>query len=106
MARYCANNDPPTEVPNKAPAPANDNGFNPDDYLADLEAFDLSEAQKRELLQTLWNIMCAFVDIGWGVDTVQHIFPELFAVDNFNKAGSQPIQPHGSVGEQNKNKDV
>lgn len=49
-----------------------------DDYLDDLDDQDLSEEQKIELLETLWNIMAAFVDIGWGVDNVQLVFPELF----------------------------
>jgi len=44
--------------------------------------FDLTYEQQTELLQTLWNIMSTFVDIGWGVDTVQMCLPELFDADN------------------------
>jgi|GEM_PF-3614173 len=52
--------------------------LDPKDYTEHLSAFDLTEDQERELLQTLWHIMSIFVDIGWGVDTVQIILPELF----------------------------
>lgn len=49
-----------------------------DEYRADLAEFDLSEDQQNELLQALWNIMSMCVDIGWGVDTVRLVCPELF----------------------------
>ncbi|MBL1261768.1 MAG: recombinase family protein [Thiotrichaceae bacterium] len=47
-------------------------------YRDDLRDRSLSKEQEDELLQTLWNIMSIFVDIGCGVDTVQVILPELF----------------------------
>jgi len=40
------------------------------DYLAHLEHTNLSEAQKIELLQTLWSIMSTFVDLAFGTDSV------------------------------------
>ena len=43
-------------------------------YMSHVEDFDLTEEQKIELLQTLWTIMEAFVDIGFGVDAVQLLF--------------------------------
>lgn len=43
-----------------APAPELD----PAEYLADMEGFAMSEAQKIELLETLWSIMRAFVEMG------------------------------------------
>ncbi len=52
--------------------------LNPDDYREELAEFDLTEEQENELLQTLWHIMSTFVDIGWGVDTVQMFLPDLF----------------------------
>ena len=42
--------------------------FDPTRYLAELEEFDITEAQKHELLQTLWSILCSFVDLGFSVD--------------------------------------
>jgi len=52
--------------------------FAAEDYRQHLSELDLSEDQKDELLKTLWHIMSTFVDIGWGVDTVQMFLPELF----------------------------
>ncbi|RLJ20759.1 hypothetical protein DJ030_06355 [bacterium endosymbiont of Escarpia laminata] len=45
--------------------------LDPDEYRHYLEEFDMTEAQQNELLQTLWHIMSAFVDMGWGLDSVQ-----------------------------------
>lgn len=70
MAEKNQDTDKPTSV---AP-PA----LNPDDYREELAEFDLTEEQEKELLQTLWHIMSTFVDIGWGVDTVQMFLPGLF----------------------------
>lgn len=58
--------------------------FNADEYKDCLNDTDLSEAQKTELLQNLWHIMSAFVDMGWGVDNISLFFPELF-----NKAAAE-----------------
>ena len=52
-------------------------GFDPAEYLPDMEEFDLSEDEATELLATLWEIMKAFVDLGFGVDSIHRIFPEL-----------------------------
>jgi len=50
----------------------------PDDYRHHLDEFDLTQEQQNELLESLWTIMSTLVDIGWGVDTVQILLPELF----------------------------
>lgn len=44
--------------------------FDPAKYLPEVEALDLSEAQKIELLQTLFSIMQTFVDLGFDVGAV------------------------------------
>lgn len=44
--------------------------FEPEEYMEYLEDLVLTEAEKVEFLQTLWNIMSAFVNYGWGVDSV------------------------------------
>ncbi len=46
-------------------------------YIDDLKDFDISEAEKVAFLETLCLIMKTFVDIGWGVDSIQRIFPQL-----------------------------
>jgi hypothetical protein len=36
-----------------------------------LEASDLSEADKREFIETLWSIVVSFVDLGFGLHPTQ-----------------------------------
>ncbi|MFO1150366.1 MAG: hypothetical protein U1E62_18465 [Alsobacter sp.] len=43
-------------------------------YLPELAEFDISEAQKAELLGTLWSIMRAFVELGFDVKICEQIF--------------------------------
>lgn len=38
-----------------------------------LEGANLSDEEKREFLDTLWNVIVAFVDMGFGVHPVQQI---------------------------------
>ena len=48
-----------------------------DAYRPYIEDFDLTEEQAAELLRTLWEIMKAFVDLGFGVDSIHHFIPAL-----------------------------
>lgn len=54
------------------PAPEMD----PADYLLDMADFDMTEAQKIELLETLWSIMGSFARMGFEVDVCGLIFEE------------------------------
>lgn len=65
------NTDPPPMTEAEAILPLE---LDPDEYREYLAAFDLTEAQQNELLQTLFNIMRTFVEIGFGLDPVQNIF--------------------------------
>lgn len=87
-----------------SPAPELD----PADYLADMEGFDLTEAQKIELLETLWSIMRAFVEMGVDIgetDPCGQIFGSVApdsvggVTSHFTKAISAP------TGRNNKNKE-
>lgn len=51
--------------------------FEPDKYRGYLEEFELSTEQENVLLGTLFNIMRTFVDIGFGLDSVQMFSPAL-----------------------------
>lgn len=42
--------------------------LDPAKYLPMMEEFDMTEAQKIEMLQTLWQIIHAFVDLGFRTD--------------------------------------
>ncbi|MCW5625508.1 MAG: hypothetical protein KIT73_12400 [Burkholderiales bacterium] len=55
-----------------------------DKYREEVEAPELTREQQDELLRTLWWIMAAFVDLGFGVDSVTRLFPD------FNEASSLP----------------
>lgn len=48
-----------------------------DAYLPYLEDEDIPDDQKRELIATLWNIMTAFADLGFGIHPVQQACGEL-----------------------------
>lgn len=43
-------------------------------YLPELEEFEISDAQKHELLGTLWSIMRSFVELGFDVKICEQIF--------------------------------
>lgn len=49
------------------------------EYLAFLDDTNLSETQKVELLQILWSIMSAFVDLAFGTDPVQQALSSVAA---------------------------
>ncbi len=71
---------PPTDLTtNLEPEPP----FDPQPYLAQLDGLDMTDAQKREFLTALWEILSAFVDLGFGVSSVQlsGLFEETGAQD-------------------------
>ncbi|MEM5474816.1 hypothetical protein [Pacificibacter sp. AS14] len=41
------------------------------EYLPFFEDEDISEDQKREMIEALWSIMVSFVDLGFGIHPVQ-----------------------------------
>ena len=51
--------------------------FDPSVYNHHIQDFDLTDEQRAELLGTLWWIMAAFVDLGFGVDSVRYFLPDL-----------------------------
>jgi len=55
----------------------------PSDYMSELDGEGLTEAQKIELLETLFNIMKAFVDIGYGMEPVSKL------IEDFEKCASE-----------------
>ena len=55
----------------------------PSDYLSELDGEDLTDEQKMELLETLFNIMKAFVDIGYDMEPVNKL------IEDFEKCASE-----------------
>jgi hypothetical protein len=45
-------------------------------YQHYLDGSDLTNAEKNELLETLWSIICEFVRLGFGVHPVQQVTQE------------------------------
>ena len=56
--------------------------LDPDEYREDLDDFDLTRDQQDEMLAVLWNIMRTFVEIGFGLDSVQ-----MFSTAKSNRSG-------------------
>lgn len=42
-------------------------------YAQMLDASDMSEAQKQEYIETIWSIVVSFVDLGFGINSVQQV---------------------------------
>jgi len=63
------------------------------EYLAFLDDTNLSEAQKFELLQTLWSIMSAFVDLAFGTDPVQQALPSIAATQRTDNSIVSAVTP-------------
>ena len=63
------------------------------EYLAHLDDTNLSEAQKIELLQTLWPIMSAFVDLAFGTDPVQQALPSITAGQHADDSIVSAVKP-------------
>lgn len=89
--------------------------FDPARFAHHLENTDLTEEQQIELLRTLWWIMAAFVDLGFGVDSVQRVLPglaelatefsanalepiKLLPADQFNETAREGVSEKGTHG--------
>lgn len=42
-------------------------------YLGQLEDWDITRSQKEELIQTLWNVLLSFAEIGFEIHPVQRV---------------------------------
>jgi len=51
--------------------------FDPAKYASHVDDLDLTPAQQEDVLRALWKIMTGFVDMGFGVESVQNFLPEL-----------------------------
>lgn len=55
--------------------------FDCEKYRRFVEHYDLSDAQKQELLDTLWNMMVQIVDMGFGFHPIAKIMDELLKIE-------------------------
>ncbi len=42
-------------------------------YIGQLDCYDMTEQEKNDLLYALWDIMCRFVELGFGLDSHSNI---------------------------------
>ena len=49
-----------------------------DAYLPFFESEDITEEEKREMIEVLWAIMVSFVDLGLGIHPVQRSVDKMF----------------------------
>ena len=61
--------------------------MDPAEYMDDLAEFDMTEAQKLELLQTLWSIMGACVELGFTTNICEQIFESAGLTDSDSADG-------------------
>lgn len=57
-------------------------------YRPYLDDFDITEEQKAEIIRILWNMMISFVDLGFGQESVQRIFPAIAAISSMDEGGA------------------
>ncbi|MDA5556060.1 hypothetical protein [Shimia sp. MMG029] len=48
------------------------------DWLPYLEDSTASEAEKQQVIETIWSIAMAFVDLGWDIDTSENTSGQSF----------------------------
>ena len=59
-------------------------------YVPMVEHMDITDEQADELLQTIWNIMCGFVGLGFGDNSIQKILPAVFG--DFSEVAENQVQ--------------
>ncbi|MBV1928177.1 MAG: hypothetical protein KUG81_01520 [Gammaproteobacteria bacterium] len=70
-------------------------------YREHMQEFDLTAEEEAELLKNLWLIMAAFVDLGFGVDSIQLLSasdekPGLVAAPNAD-GQDEELKPNGGI---------
>lgn len=68
-----------------------------DVYKPYLGEWSVTDAEADEFLRTLWSIMCAFVDLGWGVDSIHFALPELAEISSPDSASELSSPDHHTI---------
>lgn len=63
-------------------------------YLPYVEAFDLTEAQKAELIHSVWYLMEGFVDRAFGEDSTQRCVAAQASLDSNAPGDTLESRPH------------
>ena len=67
------------DTANELPAILPDLALDPARYWAELDSFDMDDARKHELLETLLSIMRLFVELGFAVDVGTRTLGQIFS---------------------------
>jgi hypothetical protein len=68
--------------------------FDPEKYRKYLPETDWSEKVQEECLNTLWNVISAFVDLGFGTDSDQNISKTTSWPENLQPVAQGTSNPH------------
>lgn len=64
--------------------------FNPEDYAEFFQDDDsLTDEQKGELLEIIWNIVVTFVDLGFGVEATQQALASALLPESSETSGKK-----------------
>jgi hypothetical protein len=74
--------------------------FNSERYAEYVADFDYDEATKLELLRTLWKIMADFVDLGFGVNSIQLLAPAIEHARDDAELGNPEATPNDEAGKE------
>lgn len=69
--------------------------FDLSDFREEIDELNISDVQAQQILQALWQIMYSAAQIGWGVDIVQIMLPQLFS----EVANDNDVKKKGSANE-------
>ena len=53
---------------------------NPDDYRDDFKSFGMTKKQEDEVILALWEIVRMFVELGYGVNSINRVFPNILEI--------------------------
>lgn len=59
--------------------------FDIEAFIGDFDDFDMTEDEKHEVLYALWEIMCRFVEIGFGLDSHSLAFKDGATCESFEE---------------------
>ena len=89
----------PKDPPESTPRPPPKLLFNWEDWLPYLADADATDEQKRELIETIWSIVCNFVDLGWEVGDALPLRKKTCGKDIDLKAALQAAMLHSNDNE-------
>lgn len=74
-------------------------------YAPMLEASDMSDAEKREFIQTIWELVVSFVDLGFEIHPVQQACGKSISLDEISVDDMLCLPSSNSKTEFNKSAD-